>query len=80
MKSRSYQPVSFSTRLALKDLTLAANEAKDVGANTSAVEGMKQIFENAVERGFGDEDFSAIFEGVAPATENTKSGDKQKST
>lgn len=63
---RDFSDVNFPARLLLKDLQLAADVAEDVGLHTAVLEGLKTIVGEALERGFGDADYSVLGELVDP--------------
>jgi 3-hydroxyisobutyrate dehydrogenase len=63
---RDYHHPNFSTQHLLKDLDLFVKEASAHGLVTSAVEGIRPVFERTIAQGLGDVDYSAIYEIVNP--------------
>jgi len=64
--TRDYQHPNFSTRHLLKDVELFLGEASAYALMTSGLEGIRPVLEQAIVQGFGDSDYSAIFEVVNP--------------
>ncbi len=56
--------VNFPLKWILKDINLALDTANEVKTNMASLTTTKSLFENAMEKGFGDEDFSAIYKSV----------------
>jgi 3-hydroxyisobutyrate dehydrogenase len=52
---------TFTTSLMLKDVGLVLDVAADTGATLPFTEHLRSLLEAAVERGFGDKDFMALF-------------------
>jgi 3-hydroxyisobutyrate dehydrogenase len=67
MLERDFQNPNFSARLMLKDVELVAEEARKLGLQASATEGAQQALERAIELGFGEEDYSALYNAINPA-------------
>ena len=65
---RDYAKPNFSTRHLLKDVELFLKEATTAGLNTSSLEGVRPLLTKTIERGMADEDYSALFETVNPAS------------
>jgi 3-hydroxyisobutyrate dehydrogenase len=63
---RDYHHPNFSSRHLLKDVRLVCREAAARRLTTDALEGLPSPLEQAIERGFGDLDYSALFEVVNP--------------
>jgi len=63
---RDYHHPNFSTRHLLKDLMLFAHEAADRGLTTEGLKGLPLLLERAIDSGFGDLDYSSLFEVVNP--------------
>lgn len=61
MAERNYDP-HFVLRLMVKDLTYARAEAERHGLALKTVRGAIDVFEGAVDAGFGDQDLSAVVE------------------
>jgi len=68
MLERGYRAPTFPGRLLLKDLKLVQAEARALGLETGALDGVLQIMERAIEMGFGDDDYSAVYNAVHPAS------------
>jgi 3-hydroxyisobutyrate dehydrogenase len=63
---RDYHQPNFSTRHLLKDVRLFLQEAAARGLSTEGLEGLSLLLERAIAKGFGDADYSALFEAVNP--------------
>lgn len=61
-----YHHPNFSTRHLLKDVLLFFQEATARGLTVEALEGLPRILERAIARGWGELDYSALFEVVNP--------------
>ncbi len=68
MLERDFRDPHFPGRLMLKDMNLVAAEARRLGLQMFAVEGVRQALERTVEMGFGEDDYSAMYNAVNPAT------------
>ena len=64
--TRDYQHPNFSTCHLLKDVELFLKEASGYALTTSSLEGIRPVLERTIAQGFGDSDYSAIFEVVNP--------------
>lgn len=63
---RDYGNPNFPTRHLLKDVNLFLAEAGDLGLETSTLKGVRHVLEQAVEKGWGDADYAALFDVVNP--------------
>jgi 3-hydroxyisobutyrate dehydrogenase len=63
---RDYRQPNFSTRHLLKDVRLFLQEAAARGVATEGLEGLPLLLDRAIAKGFGDADYSALFEAVNP--------------
>jgi len=61
MAARNYT-VNFLLRLIVKDLQYAQNEAAQCGVDLTTAQTARKLFEDAVAKGFGDEDMAAVIE------------------
>ena len=68
---RDYHHPNFSTRHLLKDLRLCYQEATARGLTTDALKGLPVLLERTITQGFGDLDYSALFELINPPTRGT---------
>ena len=66
MLDREFGAPNFSTRQMLKDVRLVLEEGRRLGLETASVEGLERILLRALDRGHGDADYSALYEGVDP--------------
>lgn len=66
LQQRQYDHPNFSTRHLLKDVTLFLTAAKDSGLLTKGLEGIRDVLEAAIARGYGAVDYSAIYEEINP--------------
>jgi 3-hydroxyisobutyrate dehydrogenase len=64
MRDHDYSKPSFTCRLMMKDIRLAAEEARRNGVSNILLEGLTSLFREAVDRGYGDSDYSAVHEAV----------------
>ena len=55
---------NFPTKHLLKDTNLFLNQAKEMGLNTSSLEGVRAIVEKAIVLGFGEDDYSSLFAAI----------------
>jgi 3-hydroxyisobutyrate dehydrogenase len=62
--ARSFSAPHFTTRALLKDIDLMLAEAGAAGQRTAALEGVREVFALAVEKGLGGLDYSAVYEIV----------------
>jgi 3-hydroxyisobutyrate dehydrogenase len=65
LKHDYHQP-NFSTRHLLKDVLLCLKEAADRGLTTTVLDGIRRILEEAITRGHGELDYSAVYDVVNP--------------
>ncbi|HET7909585.1 MAG TPA: NAD(P)-dependent oxidoreductase, partial [Nitrospira sp.] len=68
---RDYEQPNFSTRHLIKDVRLFVHEAEARGLTTEALNGLTWILERTIAKGFGDVDYSALFEAVNPPAAST---------
>lgn len=66
MLERDYSNPNFPTKHLLKDADLFINEAKSAELNVSSLEGVKKVLEIAINSGFGDSDYSSLFDATSP--------------
>jgi len=64
MLEGDYSDPNFPTRHMLKDVDLTINAAESNHLETAAVEGVRKIIQNAIEKGFDSTDYSSLFEGI----------------
>jgi 3-hydroxyisobutyrate dehydrogenase len=64
MGNRNYDSPNFPTKHLLKDINLFLRSAKEKGLNTEGLEGIKEILSQAVNQGYGNDDYSALIEGI----------------
>ena len=64
---RDYHRPNFSTRHLLKDVRLVLHEAAARGLSTKSLDQLPLLLEEAIDRGLGDMDYSALFEVVSPS-------------
>lgn len=67
MLERNFRDPNFPARLMLKDVKLVEGEARKLGLETVATEGVRRVMERAIEQGFGEQDYSAVYNAVNPA-------------
>ena len=66
MLDRNFTNPNFPTKHLLKDTNLIINQAKELGLNTSHLEGVKQVIEKALAMGLDDLDYSSIYSAINP--------------
>ncbi|HKJ66507.1 MAG TPA: NAD(P)-dependent oxidoreductase [bacterium] len=59
-----YSDPNFSTRHLLKDVNLMLQAAKSSELEVAALDGVRKIVEQALEKGYEDEDYSSLVEGI----------------
>lgn len=68
MLERDFRDPNFPALLMLKDMNLVAAEARRLGLQPFAVDGVRQALERAIEMGYGGDDYSAVYNAVHPET------------
>ena len=66
MQTRQFADPNFPTKHLLKDLGLFVAAAEAAGLATLPAESVRQLVEQAVEAGFADDDYAALFKIVSP--------------
>ena len=66
MLTRQYDKPNFPTSHLLKDVTLFADEARHQGLNVAGLAGTRALLEQAIQAGYRDADYSALFESIDP--------------
>ncbi len=66
MLGRNFANPNFPTKHLLKDTDLFLEEAKEIGLDIIGLEGTRKIIEKAIDKGFADDDYSAIFAAINP--------------
>ncbi|MBR8828484.1 MAG: NAD(P)-dependent oxidoreductase [Gomphosphaeria aponina SAG 52.96 = DSM 107014] len=61
---RHYANPNFPTKHLLKDINLFLTQAEAMGLNTSGLVGIGQVVEKAIELGYGEADYSAIYSAI----------------
>ncbi|MGA6827446.1 NAD(P)-dependent oxidoreductase [Nitrospira sp. NS4] len=64
--TRQYDNPNFPTTHLLKDVNLFAGEARHRGLPVTSVESLRSILEDTIARGYGEADYSALFETMNP--------------
>jgi 3-hydroxyisobutyrate dehydrogenase len=67
MLNRDYANPNFPTKHLLKDVKLFRDEAEAVNLELRAIEGIGGLLALTLDKGFVDDDYSALFEAVSPA-------------
>ena len=67
--SRAYEPAGFSTVLGRKDLGLAVGAAADLGIDLPFARTLRDAFDEALSRGWGERDWSSVAEVQRGSTE-----------
>ena len=63
---RDFGTANFSTQHLLKDIRLFIDDAKTVGLDTDALEGIERITKKTVDEGMDDMDYSSIYQLIYP--------------
>ena len=66
MLDRDYANANFPTKHLLKDVRLFRDEGEAVNLELRAIEGIGGLLTLALDKGFVDDDYSALFEVVSP--------------
>ncbi|MBD2231372.1 NAD(P)-dependent oxidoreductase [Phormidium tenue] len=66
MQTRQFADPNFPTKHLLKDMGLFVSAAKAAGLSPFPAESVRQLVEQAVQAGFGDDDYAALFNIVSP--------------
>jgi 3-hydroxyisobutyrate dehydrogenase len=67
MLNRDYANPNFPTKHLLKDVKLFRDEAEAVHLELRTIEGIGGLLALTLDKGFADDDYSAVFEAVSPA-------------
>jgi len=65
MLDRQYSNPNFPVKHLLKDTRLFLQTARELGLDASLLEGIGKVLEKSGDRGHFDDDYSALFEGIA---------------
>ena len=71
MRDRNFSNPNFPTKHLLKDMNLFVQAAQNQGIDATVAAGVSQVAENAIAQGLADEDYSAIYSAINPATANS---------
>jgi 3-hydroxyisobutyrate dehydrogenase-like beta-hydroxyacid dehydrogenase len=66
MQTRQFADPNFPTKHLLKDMGLFVSAAKAAGLSPFPAESVRQLIEQAVQAGFDDDDYAALFNIVSP--------------
>ena len=66
MSDRQYDSPNFPTKHLLKDIDLFLQQAETLGLNTSSLQGIRELVQKAIDLGFSEGDYSAIFSAISP--------------
>jgi 3-hydroxyisobutyrate dehydrogenase len=64
MRDRNYDNPNFPTKHLLKDIDLFIAQGQEIGIDSISLEGVRQVVSKAIELGFSDDDYSAIFSAM----------------
>lgn len=65
--NRSYDNPNFPTKHLFKDVNLILKEAEDKGLFLDNIRTIKQVLLNTLNRGFGDKDYSSVYDAIVGA-------------
>jgi 3-hydroxyisobutyrate dehydrogenase/glyoxylate/succinic semialdehyde reductase len=74
MEQGNYEPADFPLRWLQKDLHLVATSAHEAGVAMPLTNAAKEIYRLAIRNGYGDADFSAVYDYLARSREDTPAG------
>ncbi len=66
MLERDFSQPHFTTRLLLKDVELILDDAAALGLDASAMTGVRKVVERALDKGWAEADYSAIYDVINP--------------
>ncbi|NIQ38404.1 MAG: NAD-binding protein [Proteobacteria bacterium] len=66
MIDREYGQPNFPTKHLAKDIDLFLNEARSLSMETAGIDGVRQLVEKTISRGWVETDYSAIFSAISP--------------
>ncbi|NJL47237.1 MAG: NAD(P)-dependent oxidoreductase [Leptolyngbyaceae cyanobacterium SM2_5_2] len=66
MQTRNFADPNFPAKHLLKDMSLFIEAAQALGVDTLPAESIRQIIAQAVDAGFGDDDYAALFNIINP--------------
>jgi 3-hydroxyisobutyrate dehydrogenase len=66
MLQRNFAATNFPIRLMLKDVNLILDQASGLGLRTEGLKGVHQILKAAFDAGWGEDDYSAVYNAVNP--------------
>jgi 3-hydroxyisobutyrate dehydrogenase len=70
MQTRQFADPNFPTKHLLKDMSLFVAAAKAAGLRTLPAESVRQLVDQAVEAGFADDDYAALFNIISPLSDS----------
>jgi 3-hydroxyisobutyrate dehydrogenase len=70
MQTRNFTDPNFPAKHLLKDMTLFVETARAAGLDTLAADSVQRVVEQAVQAGFADDDYSALFNIISPLIED----------
>ena len=71
MLDRNFENPNFPVKHLLKDLDLMLGEFSESGININSLKGIRKILLDTIQQGYADHDYSAIYNGVHPAKEES---------
>lgn len=80
LRGRQYADPNFPTKHLLKDVSLAAEEARRCGLAAPALESVGALLRRAVAAGFADCDYSSVYEVIDPPGQDPDDGASNPST
>ena len=69
LEARDYAQPNFSTRHLLKDVELFLAAARERGLRAAGLPELRHVLADAVVHGYGDADYSAMYEEISPDVE-----------
>ncbi|MBS1272143.1 MAG: 2-hydroxy-3-oxopropionate reductase [Candidatus Marinimicrobia bacterium] len=62
---QDYDDPNFPTKHLLKDVDLIVQAADSAGLENAGINGVRKIIKNAIEKGYGETDYSSLVEGLS---------------
>jgi len=63
---RDFSNPNFPVRHLLKDMHLARQEAEHLGIDAAGLRGIEALLQSAIDSGWGDVDYSGVFNAIVP--------------
>jgi 3-hydroxyisobutyrate dehydrogenase len=64
MSDRNFANPNFPTKHLLKDVDLFLQQAQQINLNVTSLEGIREVIQEAIELGWADADYSALYAAI----------------